>query len=49
MKSDDTTIPNILEIKATGPSSSAKGIKIIFVDQKTKCGTIFTSFVLTFL
>lgn len=49
MKSDDTTIPSILEIKTIGPLSSSKGIKIIFIDQKIKCGTIFIFFILTFL
>lgn len=48
MKSDDTTIPNILEIKTIGPLSSAKGIKIIFINQKIECGTIFIFYILTF-
>lgn len=49
MKNDDTAISNILEIKTIGPLFSSKGIKIIFIDQKIKCRTIFAFFILAFL
>lgn len=49
MKSDEITIPNILEIKTISPSSSPRGIKIIFIDQKIIKYKIFAFFILSFL
>lgn len=46
MKNHDTE--NSFKIKTISPSSSSKGIRILFISQKIKHYTIFTFFNLTF-